>query len=369
MLQIDDDRLSREVYVTRNLLESGNREFIKREYDSFILLNGSLFLNFPRKDYDLSDLKFRQQISHSLKRLDRNAFWDYMYFMASNKDLLIDIGDNVIKLANEIKYKNIPYFDACKKYNEKQFVDIILSYYATYGNKIYSIVKKFFDEKRINMKSIPLPGNAGYYSHFVWLNSGYIFSKYSDYGGSSLANVVHELGHAIDAELFIFSQQKKNQLFNDMFVEIPAISFETGFYDYLQDTNIDKPGGMILANNRATNLFFNLERVNLALSDENLMVYENGLAKDSKGYGYQLRKDLLYGIGSIFALHLNEIRKTSTKDFLKILNNLTTMRKEMTLEDAIEMTGFDLEDFISCRAIKPRLNENCLTLKKRYNLL
>ena len=331
MLQIDDDRLSREVYVTRELLKSGNREFIKREYDSFILLNGSLFLNFPQSDFDLSDFKFNQPIVHSLKRIDKNAFWDFMYFIWSNKELLKDMGGHVIDL--------------------------------------YSIVKKYFDEKRINMGSISLPGTAGFFSQFIWLNSGYIFSKYSNFGGPSIANVVHELGHAIDAELFIFSQQKKNQLFNDMFVEIPAISFETGFYDYLQDTNIDKPGGMILANNRATNLFFNLERVNLALSDENLMVYENGLAKDSKGYGYQLRKDLLYGIGSIFALHLNEIRKTSTKDFLKILNNLTTMRKEMTLEDAIEMTGFDLEDFISCRAIKPRLNENCLSLKKRYNLL
>ena len=369
MLQIDDDRLSREVYVTRELLKSGNREFIKREYDSFILLNGSLFLNFPRKDYDLSDLKFRQQISHSLKRLDRNAFWDYMYFMASNKDLLIDIGDNVIKLANEIKYKNIPYFDACKKYNEKQFVDIILSYYATYGNKIYSIVKKFFDEKRINMKSIPLPGNAGYYSHFMWLNSGYIFSKYSNYGGSSLASVVHELGHAIDAELFLFPQQKKNQLFNDMFVEIPSISFETGFYDYLQDINIDRLGGKILANNRATSLFYSFEEINWALSDEDLMVYEDGKAKDSKGYGYELRKDLLYGLGSIFAYHLNEIRKNSIEDFLKILNNLATSRKEMSLEEAINMTGFDLEEFVSCSNIKTHLNENCLTLKKRYNLL
>ncbi len=369
MLQIDDDRLSREVYVTRELLKSGNREFIKREYDSFILLNGSLFLNFPRKDYDLSDLKFRQQISHSLKRLDRNAFWDFMYFIWSNKELLKDMGGHVIDLSDEIDYKNIPYFDVCKTYSEKQFIDIILSYYATFGNKIYGIVKKYFDEKRINMGSIPLPGTTGFFSQFIWLNSGYIFSKYSNFGGPSIANVVHELGHAIDAELFLFPQQKKNQLFNDMFVEIPAISFETGFYDYLQDTNIDRLGGKILANNRATNLFFNLERANLALSDEDLMVYENGLAKDSKGYGYQLRKDLLYGLGSIFAYHLNEIRKNSIEDFLKILNNLATSRKEMSLEEAINMTGFDLEEFVSCSNIKTHLNENCLTLKKRYNLL
>ena len=60
--------------------------------------------------------------------------------------------------------------------------------------------------------------------------------------------------------------------------------------------------------------------------------------------------------------------KPNSDEIFKALNNLMTMRKEMSLEDAISMSGFDREDFITGKYIKLPIKEINMTLKKRYCL-
>ena len=62
------------------------------------------------------------------------------------------------------------------------------------------------------------------------------------------------------------------------------------------------------------------------------------------------------------------IRKSSNKDFLKIYNNIMTLRKEATLDDIIAYTGINKEDFITGKCIKPMIEDDYMKLKKRFKI-
>ena len=48
-------------------------------------------------------------------------------------------------------------------------------------------------------------------------------------------SIVHEFGHVIDAERFIFPQQKTISILEDPLVEVPSTCFENLFTDYFYD--------------------------------------------------------------------------------------------------------------------------------------
>ncbi len=83
---------------------------------------------------------------------------------------------------------------------------------------------------------------------------------------------------------------------------------------------------------------------------------------------YDLRDDTLYGLGYMFGLTLDLYRTNNMKDYLKILHNIMSLRKESTVDDLIKMTGINYEDFVTARLIKPTLEDNAKVLKKKYNL-
>ena len=77
---------------------------------------------------------------------------------------------------------------------------------------------------------------------------------------------------------------------------------------------------------------------------------------------------MLYGLGYYFALHLNMIKDNSMEEFKKIFNSIITSRKESSLVEIIEKLGISLEDFISGKYIKTKIENDNLVLKKRYNV-
>jgi len=370
MRQIDNDLAINDLLDTMAALDRGSRDFIQKEYNNFLLMNATLAYNAGV--YAKTDEEFTSKVEekgHILK-YSKKSVNDFIRTVAENQETLMSIGRHFNRFSNKIRFRNIPFLDACRSFSEKECEDIILSYYATYGDKYYKIVKKYFDENRVNLGSIiNKDGLAGYYLYFLWLESGFVYSKYSKHNSHTASLLAHEFGHVIDAETFLFPQQKKIPIFSDIFLEIPSIAYEVGFYDYLKSQNIDLNGGMILRNNRAASMLFGFYRIKNALSHEDLLIYENGVAVDNDKNTYNLRKDLIYGLGYDFGFHLSEIRKSSTKEYLRVLNNLMTLRKEMTLDDAIKMTGFNYNDFVNGRYIKEEIKQDCLTLKKRYNIL
>ena len=56
------------------------------------------------------------------------------------------------------------------------------------------------------------------------------------------------------------------------------------------------------------------------------------------------------------------------KNYMKEFYNFISSRKEAGIEDSITNLGISFEDYLSSKMIVPIIEENALTLKKKYNL-
>ena len=368
MIKIDEDILISDLVSTAYSFSTANRDFIKKEYNNFLVLNQSLALNHGKIIKGQDTLLDRSKYPDDYYNYGDNSYNEFIDKIDEIQYLLKDIAGHYKRFLKKIRFGQMSHFDKMKSFSEKDFIDIIISYYASYGDKYYKIAKKYFEEKRINIDSTLLEEAGGYFVPIIWLNSGYIYSLYPNYDTISAASIVHELGHAVDAEIFLFPQQKKLPIFSDLLLEVPSTTFEMGFYDYLRKQYIDIDGGLILDNNRVADVYDFFANLRDAINSENLDVDIDGIATNEKGYEYDFRTDIVYGLGYYLAFHLNEIRNSGNKDYLKILNSIITLRKEASLYDIVNMLGIRLEDFVYGTHIKPRIKENLLTLKKRYNV-
>lgn len=367
MIKIDEDTLIEDLVYTAQLFNLNRKDFTKKEYNCFSILNASLTCNSGKAIIG-ADLKDKKDLAYAVDKYMYNSYLKFIEIVDKEQYLLRDIARHFCRFAKKIKLKDICFFDEIREYSEKDFKDIIISYFAARGDRYYKIAKKYFDENRINVGSKLIDEAAGYYAQIIWLKSGYIYNLYPTFDSVSAASVVHELGHAIDAETFLFPQQKKLPIFSDILLEVPSTTFEMGFYDYLRTQKIDTDGGLILKNSRILDLLGFFLELKCALAYDDLEIAETGKACDSDGNIYDLKTDIIYGLGYYFALHLNLINEYSTSEFQKVFNNIISTRKESTLTDSILMSGFCLDDFITGKYIKPKIKEDYLTLKKRYKI-
>ena len=134
------------------------------------------------------------------------------YYQTSINDLLNFVNDNMVyleRLATNIfrlldRNTAIYVYNSYYKYvnrtpdiNYNDFKDIIYSFYSRYGNVIFSIVKKMFDEKRISMGAKNKLKNDGYTISSSYTKDVFIVLSIENFGIDSLILLVHELGHAI----------------------------------------------------------------------------------------------------------------------------------------------------------------------------
>jgi hypothetical protein len=367
MIKIDEKLLIDDLLFTAAAFGCTNKDFLKKEYNNYTILNQSLVLN-NNKIIRGRDILCNAKFSDEYFKYSDNSYWEFIAKIDANQELLKEMAFHYKRFLKKIRFRQVDYFDQVRNYSEKDFIDVIISYYASFGDKYYRIAKKYFDENRINVDSRLFDDAAGYFVPLIWLSSGYIYSLYPNYDSISASSIVHELGHAVDAETFLFPQQKKLPLFSDLLIEVPSTAFEIGLYEYLRNQQIDLDGGLILENNRAACLLEFFRDLRTALVKEELEIDDGGLAVDENEEEYDLRTDTVYGLGYYFAFHLNEIRKSSNSEFLRILNEIITTRKESSLIQSIDKFGINREDFINGRYIKPRIKENYLALKKRYKV-
>lgn len=411
MIKIDEKKLIQDLYYTRNSFSNGvSKDMIKNDYAEFSMLNNVL-ANAFNKMFRLEHI-FRnsEEVQKMINKFQNKNRLDFLDFAFSNQELLHEIFTNYTDYLKSIDFKHIPYVEQIRRYSEKDFIDIILSYYSTYGDLYYKAAKKYFDENRIHMGFRDIGNNvAGFYSSLVWLKSGYIISVYNGYNSWSATSFCHELGHAIDAETFIFPQQKVMPTLSDMLIEVPSTTFELGFLDYLKKNKIDVDGGRIIYNDRLMLLKESADNYDVVYNEDDVMVELNGdvllpcpekiplsrmtfnedgtalvdnkltCEKDSyyidgeyayvnKYRVYHYRDDMLYGLGYYFAIYLNMIKDSSMEDFKIIFNNIITSRKECSLPEIIEKLGISVDEFVSGEYIKPKIESEYLSLKKRYNV-
>ncbi len=414
MLSIDENILIRDLYYTRNeLLLNPNKNMVKYDYPNFCVLNGILANTKSKMFTKITPYNNEKKTDALLDDLINKKVNDFINKANNYDELFYDLFRNAYAYLKSIRYKLIPCFDCNREYSEKEFIDIILSFYSQYGDKYYNIVKKYFDEKRIHFDYVDKSSDTnkdigGFFTSLNWLNSGYIVAMFNKYSSVSMTALTHELGHAIDAETYRFPQQKVMNIFSDLLIEVPSTTFEFAMYDYLKKNKIDVDAPLVMYNNRfqvinaayetlkksnSRETFINLEgnllvpetdtikKEDIKYNDEGEIIVKTGeykldnlfFDKDgnlivNKHLELPYRDDIIYSLGYLFALHLNQIKDLSTKEFLKVFNNLITSRKEANIEECIEMMGISVDDFVSGKLIREKIKGETKELKKRFNV-
>ena len=420
-MEIDEELLCQDLIYTANALRSTNSmQFILRNLDSFKYLNYSFYMNFNKIIFTPEIMKNDDELIRAFAKKTNNALAKLTRFMNNNETILTNMTSNFIQMNKDMDFKYYKYPISRKIYSVKEFEELILSYFATYGDRIYNIVKRYFDERRIQTGNQDAdPGISGYSTWLQWLESGYVFSNYSRFNINNAGTICHELGHAIDSETFYFPQQKFIPSYSDALLELSSTAYELGFVDYLEKNHIDIYGAQMYFNTTMQMALEFIEDLNKIQKFKKLYVLDAGYVIEGEDHEtlqemaeelvreykanrrklvghdpetdekrkelyeklcedldtvdeigndlcYNMRFDLIYGLGYYMSLHLGLIRESSIKDFNRILNNICTSRKEITLEQAINMMGISVDEFTSGKLIQPKLEENCLALKKRF---
>ncbi len=370
-MQIDRERLLNDLTKARSsMVHASSRDDVVFNYEGFDILN-KVYGSLTGLQYDTSKIFLANDYYNKL--LDKMYLKSMLYFYNyahHNSEEIKTIFKNYDDYMTEIGFIIYPFYNEMKKYNEKTFIDIILSYYSLYGNKIYNAVKKYFDENRIEMSYVKTMDSdlAAAFANLTLFNTGYIVSIHNNYNTWAMVDLVHELGHAVDAELFLFPQSKKMSVFSDVFCEVPSTTFEMGFLDYLLENNIDE-NARIIKNYKHSLLADASDELNYLYTLENIDTDFEGNMYDDQGMVYPFREMIIYGLGYYFSFNMVALRKEmGEKEFNKMFYNFISSRKEnMDLINLVDIMGVDRNSFLNGDLIKNDINDNQNMLKLKYS--
>lgn len=375
-LQINRGRLLSELETIGNFIVYNDVNINRYNINGFLNFNASSLKLFGMAIDPNILLKYRPDIFNDFKKRQIREIDNFYEFLINNRELLLELFKNAEDFfVNDISFQQFPYYDCFKNYNEQSFKDLVLNFYSQYSDKYYNIVKKYFDENRIQT-GYDTKDLAAMYIHSKLTSSGYIFLKDTKADSRTAASLVHELGHAISAETFVFPQQKNLGIFEDPYSEIPSTCFENLFTQQLIDKKIDYTGGLVLMNQLYTQIY-NSSIINSSL----LTMSEYSYDEDGKLYysivddnneiieidNYPIRDSLIYGLGHIIAIYFDKLDKKDRIQFLKAYNDIITSRKEYSFEELIKRLGISPNDFVELKYIKENIKDNDIKLRKRFN--
>lgn len=371
-MKIDTNRLFKDLKTLRSfLLTNPSDSIFLSNLGDFQKLN-TVFAALTGFDYDeavfFSDKSRGMRVKSSNKKMI-SGFYNAYY---ENEDLFLSMIDNFDSALENMGFMSLPFMDTLKKYSEKEAIDIMLSYYSTYGDSVYKIVKKHFDENKIQNGLFHYEDFEGEYFESKYMRTGYISSSSDKFDSKSMATIVHELGHAVDREVFIFPQQKRLTLRDEIMLEVPSGFYELEFLEFLKKNHIDITGA-----NTLLNCIYNMIRDYSLTLEEVYSCDDAGISKngdliipvgDNKYEAVNLKQIVYYSVGYLFGLHLCESYEGDPRDFNKRFFNLLCSRKEKNVSESIEDFGYNIDEFTSGSIILPRVESSTLELKRRYNI-
>ena len=373
-LSIDTERLINDLIKMRHHYEkSPRKDDLKNDYTSFVLLNqvlGELSGLMVRENGIFYD---RDKVQ---KLLDNQAFKscdEFCNFLETDLYDVYTILYNFVTKIEELGMVTAPYLSKFKRYNYKDFKDIILDYYSSFGEKEYKIAKKYFDEKRIHLNYPINDGAVAYYLSTFFNKSGYIILKPDKLDSYSMLALVHELGHAIDYETLYFQQGKKRNFLCDYLIEVPSTFFELGLTEFLKKNKIDEDGAYLLKQDtiaKGNNSFFGInDFINERYIYGDVGVDINGNSLLHNGEIVNVKDDIFYGMATYLALYLHSMIKGNyDKEFMKKFYTFLATRRECSLKDSLDILGINYDEFVSADMILSDVEENNSVLKKKYNL-
>lgn len=265
-----------------------------------------------------------------------------------------------------------------KQYHKKDFCDIILSFYSEYGNNIYNIVKKIIEGNYIEFidefVSYDTEDTTAYLSSNMSSKTSYILSSSNNYTIDNMFYIVHELGHALDNELYKYKQDKKFFVFEDLFAEVSGCMFEMAFGEYLLKNGIESNATIDMINACLLKYASVYNKYGKRLKDEYYFNAMGHILDNKNDFGKSIipeldnfRDDLVNLIGCSLGLCF-VLSKDNKEKSMKEFVNFLCMRKENTFEQSIEELGINYDEYISCKLIKPYIKDRNNELIKKYTI-
>ena len=384
-MNISEEQLRKDIAKLEHILM---RKYNKKNYELEYIIIASyddILKNIYGETTFVEDRIMSEDVYKIIEDLERNIIRNVCKFYNTNKDIMLNGFKSFESIFDDKEYISyLPPFEISSM-SKKDFNELLLSYFSIYGDKIYNIVKKYIDEKRIELGSSMLNTTTGVFIESSCLKNGYItVDKGRRYDILTLTTLCHELGHAIDSETFLFPQSKRLISSEDIFTEVPSCFFEIGFLKYLIDSDYySKDAHVILADTYSMGRGMMSEYRNVnALESFYLdhlghVISANGKYVDPEGNEMDMLEDgsfpcdtanmieaMKYSLGIYLSLNMNELCKSDREKYLKQLFNFTTSRKESDFEELINMLGISREDFESARLVKPTIDKEMELVKK-----
>lgn len=359
-MDINKNQLISETAKLGNELHNGlSLDRVAREYSSFLAMN-SIIANLTGRCLD-HNLVFQNQpeMPRYIKKDYDKSMLNFYNKVLREFPLYKEISSNVLKAYLDSGIEDYMLGGCIRGYSEKDAKEILLSYFSEYGDKAYQTAKRMIEEERIQMgyqyENSP---SMAFHTGSVLLQTGYICMQQDKYDSSTLAFLSHELGHAIDKEIFYYPQQKKIKVYDDPFNEIPSTFFELGMLSHLKEQGID-PNGALMLQSFYLNIMYARQ---YHLLDTFVNIEKTGSIEMTEDF----RNWFLYGMGYYVALAMNELSRENPEEYFRKFTDMACARNEADFTGLIEIAGIDSESFINGDFIRKKLDSEVMQLKKRY---
>lgn len=368
-LEIDTERLKRELLEVKKYYEENpESRDVLNDYFTYKSLAG--ILNDMTGDdilvgasYD--SMKFLRMKINDM-RTSSLTFSDYLNEYVDFINSYLSAYFCMVKEVNLVKVKEQV---SGRVYNLKEFKDILLDYYSKVGSFEYSVVKKYFEEGRIQMNHRDMKLFNGFFSGVIRDKFGYIFLNGDEINSLLLTTLTHELGHAIDHEKYYFQGCKTKDVFNDFMSEVASTYYELGIMKFLKENRIDEAGGSLLLHEFYRYIVLYCKRISMLLDEKEkygwLNVSDTGKIILHDGEVMNIATDIKYMISDYLVLFLQS-KDRDSKDTVKMLHEVLSKRYECSLYDILKLFQIEIDDFVCAKGIKNDIIDNNNILKKKF---
>lgn len=363
---LKDDIIRQKEYLKRN----NSRSVLYRDFGDFQKLNTLLIslagMYIPQTSIFIDQKKSTEESNkHNSKVLQ-----DYYNFIIQNKKLIMTMLGNYHDFLDYIYLMDLSYAKRLRTFPEKEFFDIILEFFSLFGDNAVKSVNNILNNNRIETN---VPDSEGYCSAVYTsklLGKCYVTSTLKEYDTCSLLSISHEFGHVFEYDNIIFPQRKEYPIAKQFGIEFSSCFFELEMAEFLKRNHIDANNIDPFINDRLLLLDGCYDTFEETFDVKNGSIELNGdLIDTDKNKRIPLRDAYVYGFGYYFALHLCELYEQNPNEFMKLLNNLLSARSILSIEELIELLGFDIDEFTNTKLIQPRILKLSNEMKKKYNII
>lgn len=385
-------------------------------YDFYLLFNqvkkSQSYSSYSRLNREISELSKTFTISsgmlitlpiiytkyyENLKRKSDKRNDDlFLASIRNEKEYFLEYAHSYMDFLNSINFFSNRSYNGKYLYTNSEAIELLLEFFSGFGEFEYKVVKNILESGRVsNNNVVEIPDFKALCVGFKNIDP-YILMNKRQFDLLEILSLAHELGHAIE---FVKIKDMSNDFYAyDKFcsIEIASKFFELEFLRFLKNNRVN-----LFETNNLLNFFYALTYDFLSgyidCFEQKEIVFENKLLKRIDGsfaisenknivrffnaydenlvleegeftMEYPYQKSLRYGIGSLIALNLSEIKNNNPQEFNKLFHNFLCNRSFVPIHQNIKSFGYDLKEFYSCDLFKKQVEEDFTDFKRQYKI-